>query len=88
VNITLNTEIHRRALIRNGLGVASGAALLQGQVRAEPAKITQSAARYQEAPKGKAQCDGCFSFMASAACKVVAGAISPMGCCMLYAAKP
>ncbi len=54
---------------------------------AQAAKIAPAAAHYQETPKGNAQCDNCRYFVATGACRLVVGAISPSGWCTLYAAK-
>lgn len=57
------------------------------------AKSSQAAAKYQDTPKGKAQCSNCALFIpgksssAMGTCKVVDGAISPKGWCQFYAAK-
>ncbi len=82
----------RRGFVRQGAVLAGGGALAaaglgRGLASAQGAKIAPTVAHYQDTPKGKAACDGCTSFIAPSACKVVSGAISPSGWCMLYAAK-
>jgi hypothetical protein len=82
----------RRGIIRRAAIIAGGGALTatgfgQGVASAQAAKVTQSAAQYQATPKAKAQCSGCTSFIAPGSCKLVSGAISPSGWCILFAAK-
>jgi hypothetical protein len=50
-------------------------------------KVAQSAAGYQQAPKGGQACAGCNSFVAPNHCKLVAGEISPSGWCRLWTQK-
>ena len=79
--------LSRRSVLH--IAIAGGGVLLAGTVAtpAAAAKIAQKSAHYQGTPKGKARCDGCRQWQAPAACKVVDGAISPAGWCMLYAPK-
>lgn len=78
---------------RKALKVAfagSGALLLAGAGTAAMAatnKAAQKAVSYRGTPNGKAQCDGCLQWQAPAACKVVAGTISPTGWCAIYSPK-
>ena len=50
-------------------------------------KVAQTAAGYQQAPKGGQACAGCNSFVGPNHCKLVAGEISPSGWCRLWTAK-
>ena len=50
-------------------------------------KVSQELAKYQATPKDKQRCDGCASFQAPNACKVVEGDISPSGWCQLFVPK-
>ena len=50
-------------------------------------KSPQQSAGYQDRPSGAQRCDNCMHFQPPAACKVVAGRISPAGWCRIYAAK-
>jgi hypothetical protein len=78
--------LSRRSVLH--LAIAGGGVLLAGTVATPAAaKIAQKSAHYQGMPKGKARCDNCRQWQAPAACKVVDGAISPAGWCMLYAPK-
>jgi len=74
----MNLLLSRRNLIRRAAVVAGGGVM---------AKVAPSAAQYQATPKGGAQCSGCTSFIAPGSCKMVSGAISPSGWCILFAAK-
>lgn len=79
--------LSRRGLL-GGLGLATGAGVvLAAAPAAADSKFSQKMARYQPSPKGPAQCDSCSQFVTPASCKVVDGAISPTGWCLLYAHK-
>jgi len=80
-------EAMRRAVIISAGGALAATLLDQGVALAQGAKVAQSAAQYQAAPKAGAQCSGCTSFIAPGSCKLVSGAISPSGWCILFAAK-
>lgn len=84
---TTSPALSRRSVLH--LAIAGGGMVLAGTVAtpAAAAKIAQKSAHYQGTPKGKARCDGCRQWQAPAACKVVDGAISPAGWCMLFAPK-
>ncbi len=73
------------------LAMASGGAIAIGAISVAPAeastKVSQKAVNYRAKPMGKARCDGCVQWQPPAACKVVAGTISPAGWCTIYAAK-
>jgi hypothetical protein len=47
-------------------------------------KLSQSAAQYQDTPRGGLSCVGCTFFRRPRSCKVVAGDISPNGWCRLF----
>lgn len=83
-------NISRRNLMR-GISTAAPAALLatvfSTQRAAAAGSVPQSAAGYQDTPKGDKRCDGCSHFAPPSSCKVVAGVISPSGWCKLFAAK-
>lgn len=78
----------RRVLLAIGLlgGAAAGALAIPGAVLAAPG-LSQKAASYQGAPKGKQQCDNCKQWAPPAACKIVQGAIAANGWCTLYGPK-
>ena len=91
MNFRISTWSRRRVSL-TGAGLAGGGALGaaglgRDHASAQGAKIPPTVAHYQETPKGKAACETCASFIAPSACKIVLGAISPSGWCILYAAK-
>lgn len=43
--------------------------------------------RYQEQPKGAQRCAACKNFVNPSACRVVTGAVSANGWCLLFQAK-
>lgn len=65
----------------------AGAAVIGTSTPAQPAKMSQQAAKYQETPKGDQRCDNCVLFEAPSSCKSVDGTISPQGWCMIYVKK-
>jgi hypothetical protein len=88
----MNLLLSRRNLIRRAAVVAGGGVVAAASVGftsagAQAAKVAPSAAQYQATPKGGAQCSGCTSFIAPGSCKMVSGAISRSGWCILFAAK-
>jgi len=77
----------RRCVLRAGLallatGFTDVVAWAQGD-----SKAAQNLVQYRDKPNGAARCNGCVSFVAPNACKVVAGKIDPEGWCLLYAPK-
>ena len=68
----------------------SGGAVIAAELTPSPAKaakMSPTAMSYRPSPNGNQRCDNCTNFQPPAACKVVDGAISPSGWCMLYHAK-
>jgi len=43
--------------------------------------------KYQDKPNGDQRCENCAQFVAPASCKVVDGAISPNGYCIVWVKK-
>jgi hypothetical protein len=84
------TQQHDDAATRRQVLRAAGLAVVGGVVavsaRAQE-KIEQSQVQYQGTPKDGAKCSTCVNFEAPAACKIVAGKISPDGWCIAYAPK-
>lgn len=79
----------RRTILLRGIAcAASAAALLQSAKYANAAKMSQTAAAYQDLPKDSHQCSNCVLFEAPNSCKVVDGNISPSAWCKLWAKKP
>lgn len=89
MNTLQNGKTTRRQIMRAGFaaagGVAAGAAIAVG-ARAQD-KIAQAQVQYQSTPKDGNKCSTCVNFEAPAACKIVAGTISPEGWCVAYAPK-
>ena len=79
-------DLSRRGLLRVAV-VGSGALFAATlSLPAEAAgKVSQKAVAYRGAPNGKARCVNCIYWQAPAACKLVAGVISPNGWCNIYA---
>ena len=78
----------RRAILRTGLTIAAGTALVATQARAEDTeKVAQELVQYQNMPKDGAKCSACTQWQPPAACAVVAGKISPEGWCVAFAPK-
>ena len=74
---------------RTVLLATAGAAplLVVGATGAQAAKLSQTAARYQDSPKDGKTCSGCNLFVPPNACKSVDGKISPNGWCALWVKK-
>lgn len=81
-----NSTSRRTVVLRSLLGATGVAALFAFTRRAE-AKMAQSAAGYQETPKGSQQCDNCTLFQTPNSCQLVDGTINPTGWCKFYAKK-
>jgi len=72
-------------LTRRGLVTAALAVTAAALARAEQAaKVSQTAAAYQDRPKGLFSCAACTFFIRPRSCKVVSGDISPTGWCKLF----
>jgi hypothetical protein len=80
----------RRSFLRRAGGIVAAvlaAEAVAARRDAAEAKTPQTAVHYQATPKDGKACAACTFFAAPAACKVVAGVISPQGWCALYAEK-
>lgn len=77
----------RRGVLRAGLTIAAGTAMMATTARAQDAKITQELVQYQKQPKEGAKCSACAQWVAPNACVIVAGVISPEGWCVAFAPK-
>jgi hypothetical protein len=82
----IRTQANRRKILISLIGSVPLAAFSFGRAVAA-GKVAQSAAGYQQAPKGGQACAGCNSFVAPNHCKLVAGEISPSGWCRLWTPK-
>ena len=80
---------HRRSVLKVAMAfVAAGLVLPLTWGRALAAKATQKAAKYQDSPRGPAQCDNCALWIAPDQCKIVEGPLSPTGWCAVYSRRP
>lgn len=77
----------RAALARTALAVGTAAASLASRRADAQQKVAQTAAQYQDHPKGQQKCDGCAQFQPPSSCKIVDGTISPNGWCLLFTPK-
>ncbi len=85
-------NVSRRTVLQRVAAVAAAAPVIAAVVNAPQAmagaKMSQSAAKYQDTPKDGQRCDGCALWQAPDACKSVSGTIKPEGWCKLYVPKP
>jgi len=77
----------RRQLLRGAAVAAGGAAVLFSAVQPAQAKMAQSAAGYQDKPKGDQSCSSCALFKPPSSCSLVDGTISSSGWCRFYSKK-
>lgn len=80
-------EFSRRRLLQCAAGTATALAVAAQDAAQAQTKSPQQAAGYQTTPNGSQRCGTCAHFQPPAACKVVAGKISPQGWCRIYFAK-
>jgi hypothetical protein len=85
----VRAPVTRRRALRDAAFLAGAAVVAGLTLTASPAlaKVAQKGVSYQPTPKGSSRCDACTLWQAPAACKLVAGDISPSGWCSLYAQK-
>jgi len=86
VNTTDDSRLYRRSVLRGALGLAF-AAITTREAEAQQ-KNAQSVVQYQDKPHDGKECRHCLHFVPPDSCKLVAGKISPMGWCLLFAPKP
>jgi len=85
---TQSNSTSRRTILLRGVGCVAGiVASLQSARYANAAKMAQTAAAYQDSPKGSQECSNCAFFEAPSTCKVVDGNISASAWCKLWAKK-
>jgi hypothetical protein len=84
-------ELSRRLLLQKAATVVSTATVLEliaeGATAQVQVKTSQQVAGYQNTPSGGNRCGSCAQFQPPAACRVVAGRISPQGWCRLFFPK-
>lgn len=84
-------ELSRRLLVQKAATAASAVTVLgliaEGVAAQVQVKTSQQAAGYQNTPSGGNRCGNCVKFQPPAACRIVAGRISPQGWCRLFFPK-
>jgi hypothetical protein len=86
-------SVTRRQALSGLVVLPAIAGFLASATTIAEAKISPASVKYQTHPKGKEKCSGCRFFQAGKSasamgtCTIVAGAISPNGWCMDFAAK-
>jgi hypothetical protein len=91
-NESHDQSLSRRSTLRRLLAAAGVLPILMTGVvgrlaSAQQGKMAQKAVAYQDSPKAGQACASCALFQPPAACKLVAGTISPAAWCRLYAKK-
>lgn len=80
-------EVIRTAAVLTGGATLLAANLIPSRASADAAKMSKTAAAYQDTPKGEQNCANCSLFVAPTACGVVEGTVSSSGWCKLYQKK-
>src|SRR5262249_14259299 len=80
-NTTFHPRRTPRELITAALALGAAVSVHAGE---RPVTLSQSAAAYQNRPKGLFSCAACTFFIRPHSCKVVSGDISPAGWCKLF----
>jgi hypothetical protein len=76
-------EISRRGLLQVAAAAGAVPALMLA-TRSADAKMSLASVAYQGSPRGSQNCANCKLFIAPAACKSVAGEVSPNGWCKIW----
>jgi hypothetical protein len=87
----MSETVSRRTILNRVACAAAAAPVIAAVVTtrdAWAAKMSQSAAKYQDTPKGDQRCDNCALFQAPEGCKSVSGTIKPEGWCKIWVPKP
>lgn len=81
--------VSRRTVVEGAVTLAgvTAAASFHANDAGAQTKLAQSVAKYQDNPKNGQECSTCVNFVAPAACRLVAGSISPHGWCQFYGKK-
>lgn len=87
--INNNRGVSRRTIVQGAVTLAgvTAAASFDANDAGAQTKLAQTVAKYQANPKNGQECSTCVNFVAPAACRLVAGSISPHGWCQFYAKK-
>jgi hypothetical protein len=87
----MTDSLPRRSLLAKAiLAIAAAGVFLPratAQELKEEDKIKKTDALYQYQPKGQQRCAICLQFLPPNRCRIVQGAISPMGWCQYFAAR-
>jgi hypothetical protein len=87
----MSENISRRIVLSRVACAAVAAPVIATMVTtrdAWAAKMSKSAAKYQDTPKGEQRCDNCALWQAPDGCKSVSGTLKPEGWCKIWVAKP
>jgi hypothetical protein len=76
-----HSRLTRRDVIIAALGFS---AAIPARAEERLARLSQTAAAYQNTPKGLFSCAACTFFIRPHSCKLVSGDISPNGWCKLF----
>jgi hypothetical protein len=84
--------ISRRGMLKGGALLAGGALAADAiftalPARADAGKVPKSAVAYLGSPRGDNRCELCVQYQPPSDCKLVQGAVSPLGSCTLFARK-
>ncbi len=83
-------ELSRRSLLQKAATASTVTVrgiIAQGAAAKVQVKTSQQVAGYQNTPSGGNRCGNCVQFQPPAACRLVAGRISPQGWCRLFFPK-
>jgi High potential iron-sulfur protein len=80
-------KISRRTLFTHIALMGAGLAGLMAMALPAYAKMKQTAAGYQDQPKGDQSCSNCNLFSAPSSCTLVDGTINPQGWCRFHQTK-
>lgn len=69
------------------MGSGAAVALLASPAAADAGKVPKTQAAYQGAPRGDARCEKCAQYQPPSGCKIVDGAVSPLGWCTFFAPR-
>lgn len=89
--VETSENVSRRTVLQGVARAAAVAPLIAAVATtrdAWAAKMSQSAAKYQDTPKGDQRCDNCALFQAPDGCKSVSGTVKPEGWCKIWVPKP
>jgi hypothetical protein len=84
-------KLSRRRLLVTAVsigGTIGCIAIARAGESGDAGQLGKNDVQYQAAPKGGQRCDRCSNFVAPSGCKVVTGAISANGWCLLFKPRP